>query len=155
MGLDFEKYASAGSEVLHQLDKKLGGQGKEHAGRVLRSVLHALRSRLTMQESLQFMAPLPMALKGLYVEGWRFAKPDRHISTPEDFAQAVIEQDGRTAWRDFSNLDEARAAATAVMQVLAGFVPAGEWQDIRAIFPQPLRQEVDQWQKAESVKSSE
>jgi uncharacterized protein (DUF2267 family) len=36
----------------------------------LRTVLHALRDRLTVEEAVQLGAQLPMLVRGFYFEGW-------------------------------------------------------------------------------------
>ncbi len=145
MSVNFEKYAAKGNEVLYRLDKELGSKGTEHAGRVLRSVLHALRNRITPQESVQFISQLPMAIKALYVDGWRMATLHRSIHTIDDFADEVIMEDGRTAWRDFSSKADALLAIRAVMKVIAEFVSPGEFSDMAAILPQALRAEASSW----------
>jgi uncharacterized protein (DUF2267 family) len=36
----------------------------------LRSVLHALRDRLSIEEGVHFSAQLPLLIKGVYFDGW-------------------------------------------------------------------------------------
>jgi uncharacterized protein (DUF2267 family) len=51
---------------------KLGfPEDKKLSTRVLRAVLHALRSRPTIQQFFQMMAQFPMVLKAIYVDGWK------------------------------------------------------------------------------------
>ena len=147
MAIDFAKYAAGGNSLLQRLDQQLGHVGTEHAGRVLRAVLHALRNRLTIEESIHFIAQLPMAVKGIYVDGWKLARPDRAIRDADDFAQEVIREGGRTAWRDFASAAEAGKAAAVVFHVLSDHISAGEWEDIKAILPAALRTLVDNWRK--------
>lgn len=145
MATDFDRYAATGREIVHYLDRELGGQGPEHAGRVLRAVLHALRNRLTTAESIHLVAQLPMALKGIYVDGWKLGNPDHRIRTADDLAQEVIREGGRTAWRDFSDTDDAYRAMVVVIKMLSGYVSAGEWADIEANLPEDLRSSLHSW----------
>ena len=143
--MDFDRYAFSGRELIRRIDHALGNQGPEHAGRVLRCVLHALRSRLTTEESLHVVAQLPMAIKGVYVDGWKPGPPNRSIRTGDDFAEEVIRVGGSAAWHDFSGPQDAREATREVMHVLSGFISPGEWSDIEAVLPLALRQEVREW----------
>lgn len=145
MAVQFEKYAAKGNELLARLDRELGSKGTDHAGRVLKSVLHALRNRITPQESSQIMAQLPMALKALYVDGWKMSTLHKSIHTIDDFADEVIMEAGRTAWRDFSGKADALLGIRAVMKVLAEFIAPGEFSDLAAVLPQSLRSEVLSW----------
>ncbi|MFZ9503810.1 MAG: DUF2267 domain-containing protein [Cyclobacteriaceae bacterium] len=153
MALDFNQYAAKGNEILASLDRELGDQGREHAGRVLRAVLHALRNRISAEESLQFIAQLPMALKGLYVDGWKMATLHKSVRTLDDLADEIIAEGGRTAWRDFASKADAMLALRSVMKVLSKFISAGEFKDIAAIMPEQLRQEVRTWGDLKSAQA--
>lgn len=145
MAVEFNHYAEKGNEILAQLDKELGGQGREHAGRVLRCVLHAIRNRISPEESLQLIAQLPMALKGLYVDGWKMSTIHKDVKTLDDLSDEIIAECGRTAWRDFSSKADAMLALRSVMKILSRFISAGEWKDIAAVMPVHLQAEVRAW----------
>lgn len=145
MAVEFNQYAAKGNEILAQLEKELGDQGREHAGRVLRCVLHAVRNRISAAESLQLIAQLPMALKGLYVDGWKLSTIHKSVRTLDDLADEIIAEGGRTAWRDFSSKADAMLALRSVMKILSQFISPGEWKDIAAVMPRHLQQEVSAW----------
>ena len=155
MAVEFNQYAARGNEILAQLDKELGNKGREHAGRVLRAVLHALRNRISPEESLQLIAQLPMALKGLYVDGWKLSTIHKSVRTLDDLTDEIILEDGRTAWRDFSSKADAMLALRSVMKVLSRFISAGEWKDIAAVMPEGLRAEVRTWGDLKSAQAVE
>lgn len=48
----------------------LGWQDRHKAYRALRATLHALRDRLTVEETAHLGAQLPMLIRGFYYEGW-------------------------------------------------------------------------------------
>ena len=73
MSIDFEKYAIKGNEFVSLITNALSVP-KERAGRIIRAVFHSIRNRLTHEESFQLLAQLPMSLKGVYVDGWKFNK---------------------------------------------------------------------------------
>lgn len=143
---DFERYAAKGNEFLNKLIMHLGDlENRDRAGRILRSVLRALRNLLTVHESLQLLAQLPMAIKSVYVDGWRLSNEYVRIKTIEDFCVEVMKEDGLSTWRDFSNLEETKAAVKAVMKTLADYVTAGELHDVIDQMPQEIKRHFMVW----------
>lgn len=102
MSLDFEKYASKGNEFVKLVAEDLKVP-REKAGRIIRAVLHSLRNRISHEESFQLMAQLPMVLKGVYVDGWKFDKDFNRISHLDDYLDEVRREDGGLAGYDFGN----------------------------------------------------
>lgn len=146
MSLNFEKHASKGNEFLHKLAIRLGDEdNRERAGRVLRCVLRALRTLLTLEESFQFLAQLPMALKAVYVDGWNPNKYHRRIHTLREFSEEVMKEDGFSTWKDFSGVSDATDAIEAVIKTLADYVSAGELHDIIAILPEEMKEQFIEW----------
>ncbi len=146
MTLNFEKYAAKGHEFVNKVSVRLGdAENRDRAGRVVRSVLHGLRNRLTVEESLQLLSQLPMAIKSVYVEGWKLHHEFARIKTIEDFCEEVMKEDGRAVWRDFSSVDEAMLAIQAVMKTLADYVTAGELHDVIDLMPKEIKQHFMVW----------
>ena len=139
MSLDFKKYAAKGTEFVKLIAEDLKVP-REKAGRIIRAVFHALRNRLTHEESFQLMAQLPMVLKGVYVDGWWFEKDYTRISHVNDFLDEVREEDGGLAGYDFGNNARAKAAVAAVFKALYYFVSEGEMNDVIAVMPQELKE---------------
>src|SRR3954451_5408348 len=54
------------NDIMHEMD----WQERRKAYQALRSTLHALRDRLTVDEAAQLAAQLPMLVRGFYYEGW-------------------------------------------------------------------------------------
>lgn len=59
---------------------------------VLRSVLHQLRDRLTMDEATNLGAQLPVMVRGLYYEGWRPHQVPRKIRSRQIFLDELSEE---------------------------------------------------------------
>jgi uncharacterized protein (DUF2267 family) len=139
MSLNFENYAQKGHEFVNHLAVELGTKDISHAGRVLRCVLHALRNRLTHEESFQLLAQLPMAIKAVYVDGWKFSTDFKRLHHIEDFMDEVLKEDGMAASRDFRTEDEVKIAVEAVFKTLARYVSAGEIRHMIAVLPRELK----------------
>jgi uncharacterized protein (DUF2267 family) len=139
MSLDFEKYALKGNEFVHLVADDLKTP-KDKAGRIIRAVLHALRNRLSHEESFQLLAQLPMVLKGVYVDGWKFDKDFNRITHIDDFLDEVRKEDGGLAGYDFGNNEKASAAVAAVFKAMGYFVSEGEMNDVIAEMPAALKE---------------
>jgi uncharacterized protein (DUF2267 family) len=138
MSFNFEKYAAKGNEFVNFIATELKVP-KEKAGRIIRAVLHALRNRISHEESFQLLAQFPMALKGVYVEGWKFTKDYDRITHVNDFLNEIRKEDGELASFDFGNDEKATQAASTVFEGLSYFVSEGEMEDIIATLPKELK----------------
>src|ERR1035441_5240280 len=63
---------------LNDLAEELGTKDRHEAYRVLRAFLHALRDHLSVDETAQLSAQLPVFVRGVFYEGWDPSRtPDR------------------------------------------------------------------------------
>ena len=138
MALDFEKYAAKGNEFLNRLAENLGDEDRAHAARILRSSFRVLRNHLTVEESFQLLAQLPMALKSVYVEGWRL-NDHQKIKTIDDLVVEMVQEEGNSAWRDFADKDEIIDALRAVIDTLKLYVSSGEINQALGTLPRKVQ----------------
>jgi len=59
---------------------------------VLRSVLHQLRDRLTLEEAVDLGAQLPLIVRGLFFEGWSPHRVPRKIRSKQKFLDELSEE---------------------------------------------------------------
>ncbi len=72
--------------------KQTGELADEAAAyRVLRTVLHQLRDRLTLEEEVDLGAQLPLIVRGLYFEGWRSHAVQRKVRSKTTFLDELSE----------------------------------------------------------------
>ena len=117
---------------INDLREALGGLPRRDAYQVLRSFLHVLRDRLTVDEVAQLGAQLPMLIRGLYYEGWDPSKTPVKMK-PDEFIERFSQ--GLT-------LDEAppEEALRAAARTLRQHITEGEFQDVLASLPAQLRE---------------
>lgn len=139
MSLDFEKYAAKGNEFVRLVAENLLVP-RDKAGRIIRAVFHALRNRLSPEESFQFMAQLPMVMKAVYVDGWKFDYEFNRIHHLTDFLDEIRKVDGNQAGYDFGNNAKAKVAVAAVFKALNYFISEGEMHDVMGVMPQELKE---------------
>jgi uncharacterized protein (DUF2267 family) len=138
MTLDFDKYAAKGNQFVNLVAEDLE-INREKAGRIIRAVLHALRNRLTPEESFQLVAQLPMALKAIYIDGWKFGKDFKRIKSVTDFLDEVRLQDANLVSLDLEDDSFARHAIASVLKTMNAFVSEGEMNDVMDILPPQLK----------------
>lgn len=139
MTTDFNKYAAKGNELLKVLAEDLEiPRGK--AGRILRAVLHALRDHLSIEESLQVISQLPVALKGVYVDQWNMPQKNPRIHHVKQFLDEVRKYDAGLAGYDFGNDESAGRVVKAVFKTLNNYLSDGEFEDIIAVLPTEIKE---------------
>ena len=118
---------------LKDIMQELGWEDRHKAYVSLRTTLHALRDRLTLEETAQFGAQLPMLIRGLYYEGWTpTGKPDK-VRHKADFLAPI-----RAYFQDDWDV-EPEEVARAVLHVITTRVSAGEIEDIKLLLPKELK----------------
>ena len=78
MALNFNHFAAEAITFLKEYSKEMNlatNTGK--AGRILSSILNALRDVISTEESIQLIAQFPMFLKAVYVNGWTTHKKEK------------------------------------------------------------------------------
>jgi uncharacterized protein (DUF2267 family) len=109
------------------------GSDRPAAYRALRAVLHALRDRLTVDESAQLAAQLPLLVRGVFYDGW---DPSR---TPMKYSHAAEFLDRVAREGNLAGDTEASFAVAAVARVLRAHISQGELDDAMAILPSEVR----------------
>ena len=140
MALNFIKIAENGTEFMKDLSKELGyPEDTKRAGRVLKSILHALRNQLTVEESVQLLSQLPLFLKGVYVESWTLHKTAKKPKNFDEFYHEIRKIDKQANLYDFKTDDDIDNAISVVFMSLRRYVSLGELEDIKAILPKELK----------------
>ena len=118
---------------LKELMQLLDWDDRQKSYLALRATLHALRDRLTIEETAQLAAQLPMLVRGFYYEGWDpTGKPEKARREEEFLARIASE------FRQEDSVDPKRVAQ-AVFALLAAEVSAGEIEDVQQLLPIELR----------------
>lgn len=140
MGLNFEKYAQDANAFMKRLAEELGHPDEpRRAEIVVRAVLHTLRDRITVPESLNFMAQLPMFLKAVYVDEWKYRERPERLKNLEEFAEKVKAHQSHYGEQQF---DWPEHTGDLIEKTLAfiqkNYLTKGEVEDIKAQLPREL-----------------
>ena len=129
----FDTTVQKTNRLLKEIEQEYGWP-QERRGQsyhALNAVLHALRDRLTVEESAQLAAQLPMLVRGMYYDGWNPTHVPEKMGRDE-FLNRVrqefpYEVDGGT-----------ELLVQTVFQALGHHVSEGEWNDIKSTMPRDL-----------------
>lgn len=138
MALNFNQYAAEANTFMTLYAERLNIEDKNKAGRILSSILHGLREVISTEESLQFIAQLPMFLKAVYVNGWSGHKKKR-VKSMIEFIDLINRFDGVTSVNDFGSDEQTIKYIKTTFLVLRKYVSRGELEDIRTELPKELK----------------
>ena len=120
--------------VLKEIEEAYGWppERRQQSYDALRTVLHALRDRLTVDEATDLGAQLPMLIRGLYYEGWSPAKVPIKMSK-EEFVDRIR--------REFTYAVDGgiETLVKRVLDALRNYVTEGEWEEVRSSMPNDLQ----------------
>lgn len=112
-----------------------GWQDRHKAYMVLRSVLHALRDRLTVDEAAHLGSQLPMLLRGMYYEGWNPSNTPLRLRTKEEFLALIA------LGYDRAQLDvDPEEALKVVIDLLSSNISEGEMEDVKHSMPADIQE---------------
>lgn len=138
MALNFNQFALEANTFIKVYSKKLNINDIEKSGRILSSILHALRDVISMEESLNLIAQFPMFLKAVYVNGWTFHKKKK-IKSISEFIELIRKYDGVTSLHDFESDEQAENYIFGTFVQLRKYISLGELEDIRTELPRDLK----------------
>ena len=122
------------NEWLHDIMRDMDWDDQQGAYHALRTVLHALRDRLTVQEAVDLGAQLPMLVRGFYYDGWKPHAVPYNDRTKDEFLDRVREGYRSDRWVDVERITR------SVFRVLASHVTKGEVEDIQNCLPTQIRE---------------
>jgi uncharacterized protein (DUF2267 family) len=144
MAQQFIQFAKEAEQFVNHLAQDLGSsQDHDKARRILKAVLHTLRDRITIQESFQLMAQLPMLIKAMYVENWKYSEHPLNYRSKQSLFETLRDSEHLVRPDDFPNEDYAIFAVNTVLKNLSHYVSPGEISDVLAQLPPELRSLVD------------
>lgn len=113
------------------------GPDRQIAWKILSTVLHKLRDRLSVETAAHLGAQLPLLVRGAYYDQYQPARQPSDCQRIEDFTAEVAE------WLTDVRPVDPEDATRAVFGVLSRHVDAGQVAKIQAVLPKSIR---DFWQ---------
>ena len=140
MARQFTEFAIEADHFVKDLAVDLGHpDDPDKSRRILKAVLHTIRDRISIQESFQLMAQLPMLLKGLYVENWKYMERPLNYRSGQSLYEALKSSEHLVEPDDFPSQEYAISAVNTVLGKLMHYVSTGEMNDVLSQLPAEVR----------------
>jgi len=109
------------------------GPDKQVAWKVLSTVLHKLRDRLSINLAAHLGAQLPLLVRGVYYDQFEPAKMPSECRSREEFLAEVAE------WLSDARPVDPEDAIRSVFKVLSRHVSQGQIGHVKQALPKPVR----------------
>jgi uncharacterized protein (DUF2267 family) len=140
MAVNFNKYAEEGNIFMKNLAEKLNHPDEiNRTGIIYRAVTHTLRDSITIGESLNLIAQLPMFLKAIYVDDWKYREKPLRLSSIEEFKDEVKKRQELYGENRFNWEKPTDEIIKTVLGEIQNYVSQGEIQDIKSQLPQEIK----------------
>jgi uncharacterized protein (DUF2267 family) len=128
-----DREVNVAMEWIVDADNEIGWSDRQKTYQAMRSTLHALRDRLTLEEAADLGAQLPTFLRGVYFEGFQPNKLPNRVRDVQQFLDHIRDEFKQTP------IVDAEMIAQKVFRVLSRHVSAGEIDDVRGMLPEDFQ----------------
>lgn len=141
---EFEKFIHEAHEYFNHLASELGHPNEQKRVVIIwRAVMHTIRDRIHMSEALDLASPLPMILKGMFIEGWKFRdKPLYNFDTLDEMKTQVKAHQNRYGEAKFDWSKSTEEIISITLDSLTKYVPAEQLEQIRNQLPKDIKRVV-------------
>ncbi len=143
--LDFDKYVHEAHEYVNMLASDLGHPNEQRRVMIIwRAVMHAIRDRIQISESLDLISPLPLILKGMYTMGWKYNEtPPLNYTTIEEMKSAVKQNQEKYGESEFDwNKSTDEIISITLDSLEKKYFTEGQMEHIRTQLPEGVRRVV-------------
>ena len=140
MAIQFNKHAEEANLFIKELAKTLGQPNEfGRTGILLQSVMHTLRDCISVKASIDLIDELPMFLKGLYVDNWKYGEFSGKIRTLEEFKNKVKEKQDRYGEMEFDWPMHTDELIRKVLEHLSQYISEGEAKELISQFSSDMK----------------
>ena len=142
--LSFDKFTKDANRYINNLATDLGHpEEKDRSMRLWRAVMHSIRDRIHIGESFQIIAPLPMILKGIYVQGWIYSeKPALDYDSLEEMKDQVKKHQNSYGEEEFPWSKSTEVLIAITLNSLKEFMPESQLDHIIDQMPKEIKKKL-------------
>ncbi len=133
-----QKHCDDAQSFFKKLALQLGApEDIQQAMRLTRAVMHAIRNRITPEESMHLVSQHPLLLKGIYIDGWNISQPLSDSRTMDEFLLDLQRTQPRGG-TDFTDIETAKNKIRTVFNALRQYVDDGEYRHLITELPKEI-----------------
>src|SRR5690554_1009225 len=138
---NFEKHVQEANGYLNKLAADLGHpEEKSRVFIIWRAVMHVIRERIQISESLDLISQLPLLLKGYYVHDWKYHdKPPLDFDTIEGMIEQVEKFQERYGEHQFDWGKSTEEIISITLKSLEQYLSKGQLEHIKGQMPKELQ----------------
>lgn len=138
----FDKFAKDANQYINELAREVGHAEEKSRTLILwRAVMHTIRDRIHIGECIQFMDPLPMIFKGVYIEGFNYSeKPALDFDTKEEMIQQVEKHQEIYGEEKFPWAKSTEELISIVLNSLKRFMNENQLNHIKNQMPKEVKE---------------
>jgi uncharacterized protein (DUF2267 family) len=139
--IDLDKFAHDAHQYINSLAEDLGHpHEKQRVMIIWRAVMHTIRDRIHIAESLDLISSLPMILKGMYTLGWTYSEtPPYDYKTIDEMKTQVKALQNQYGEDDFNWEKPTEEIIATVLNSLERYLSQDHMEHIRAQLPQEVK----------------
>lgn len=138
----FESYCQEAHAYFNDLAEDLGQPSEEN--RVImawKAVMHCIRDRIQISESLDFISSLPMLLKAMYVQNWKYhTKPPLNYGTIEEMNASIKDFQDQYGEFQFDWDKPTEEIFAIVLSSLQKYLSEGSIEHIKGQMPKEVQE---------------
>lgn len=139
--VNVEKYVHDVNEYINQLSLDLGHPEEQQRVLIIwRAVMHSIRDRITISESFDLMAPLPLILRGVYTTGWKYTEsPKYDYTTLGEMKDQVKSLQSQYGEQEFNWSKSTEDIISITLDSLERYYTEEQMKHIRSQLPEDIK----------------
>jgi uncharacterized protein (DUF2267 family) len=119
-----------------------GSRGK--TARILKGVLHTIRDRMPLIEAMDALAQMPLFMKGIFVDQWKYHEKTEKIRSKQQFNEAVRQRPEIVEFSDFPNDEDVINTTRDLISLMSEHIDEGQMHHIKANMPGEMHPVLDE-----------
>lgn len=139
--IDLDKFVHEVHEYVKQLAEALGHPDEKQRVLIIwRAVMHTIRDRIQISESMDLISPLPLILRGIYTTEWKYSETPRYnYQTIEQMKDQVKSLQSQYGEQEFNWEKSTEEIISIVLDSLERYFTEGQMNHIRAQLPEKVK----------------